>query len=222
MAPSISSINGFWSESKQLIAVPHDLQRTISSPNSAIYVGLSLLVALCDLTSRKARKSMFEQQYPWILDICEELWHYVRRWCTASDKRPTHDEIIALYMQLIDNLVIPGPETRDCFSSSVKASSISVNSIANLVESLATSPMSDSNQGQLALMMTRLCRAAQTGRPGGSVLGRRRQPSPVFDTESLKQSATRICENTEVLSGLHKDLQVCTHLHCVIRDPNEG
>lgn len=165
---------------------------------------------------------MFEQQYPWILDICEELWHYARRWCTASDKRPMHDEIIALYMQLTDSLAISGPETGDCFSISVKASSMSVNSIANLVESLATSPMSDSNQGQLALMMTRLCRAAQTERPGGSVLGRRRQPSPVFDTESLKQSATRICENIEVLSGLHKDLQVRTRLHCVIRDPNEG
>jgi serine/threonine-protein kinase ATR len=210
MIPSISSINDFWPESKQLIAVPHDLQRTISSPTLAIHIAYNLLAALCDPASQKSRKCMFEQQYPWIIDTCEELWCYFRRWSTASDKRPLHDETTALYMQVINNLTIPGSGLVDGPSASVKAATTSINSIAGLIESLATSSMSDSNQGQLALMATRLCRTARTERCQRKVLHRRCQPSQAFDTEALKQSATRICENVEVLSGLHKDLQVFT------------
>ncbi|KAF2633644.1 hypothetical protein BU25DRAFT_381226 [Macroventuria anomochaeta] len=206
--PSSSSLNEFWPESKQLIAVPHELQRTISSPTSAICVGLNLLVALCAPTRQKPWKVLFQQQYPWILDTCEELWHYFRRWNTGSDKRPLHDETIALYMQLVDTLAIPGSEPKDRFSDSGKAASISISSIARLIESLAISSMSDSNQTQLALMVTRLCHVAQIETPQESVLDRRRRPAKVFDTEPLKHSARRICENTEVLSGLQKDLQL--------------
>ena len=213
--PSISSLNEFWPESKQLIAAPHNLQRIISSPTSAISVGFNLLVALCALARQKSRNALFEQQSLWILDTCDELWHYFRRWTTGSHKRPLHDETITLYMQVVEMLAIPGSQPRYCSSGPGKAVLMSISCVARLIDSLATSPMSDTNQTQLALMVTRLCHLAQSQAPQKGVLDRRRQPSEVFDAEMLKQSARRICENTEVLPGLQKDLQVRATRHCL-------
>ncbi|UPX14349.1 Non-specific serine/threonine protein kinase [Ascochyta rabiei] len=210
--PSSSSLNEFWPESKQFVAVPHSLQRTFTSPTAAIYVGLNLLMALCASTRPKTRKhtglALFEQIYPWILDTCEELWHYFRRWTADSEKRPLHNEIVTLYMQLVDTLAIPSSEPRNRFASSIKAASASVGSVLRLVENLATSSLSDGNQIQLARMLTRLCHVAYVETEQGRVLDRRRHPSHVHDTELLKQAAGRICENTEVFSGLQKDLQL--------------
>ena len=223
--PSLNSLNEFWPESKQFVAVPHDLQRTIVSPISAMYIGLNLLMALCASARPRSRRdagsALFEQQYPWILDTCEEFWHYFRRWTTSSDRGPLHDETIMLYMQLMDTLTIPSSEPRNLFSNLSKAASASVSSVARLIETLATSSMSDGNQIQLALMVTRLCHVAQIETRQGSVFDRRRRPSHVSDTESLKQSARRICENTEVFFALQKDLQVSRAEYHVLYATNE-
>lgn len=210
MVPSISSINDFWSESKQLIAVPHNLQRSISSPTSAIHIGFNLLAGLCDPINQKSRTRMFEQQCPWVLDTCEELWSYFCRWSTASEKRPLHDETIALYMRILNSLTTSGSGSVDRFSPSTKAITTSVNSVARLIEGLAASPMLHSNQDQLALMVTRMYHTARTEPCHKTVLDQRRQPCETLDTEALEQNATRISKNTEVFSGLQKDLQVCT------------
>jgi serine/threonine-protein kinase ATR len=215
--PSSSSLNEFWPESKQFVAVPHDLQRNIGSPISAIYVSFHLLMALCDSSRKKTQNYTgsppFEQQYPWILEICEELWHYFRRWTTGSDKRPLSDETTTLYMELVDTLAIPASDSRYRFSSSDKAASASIISVSHLIESLATSPMTDINQIRLALVVTRLCHVAQAETQHRSVLDGQRRPPHLLDTEPLKQSAKRICEATEVFLGLQKDLQVCKIKH---------
>lgn len=213
MIPSISSINEFWPESKQLIAVPHNLQKSISSPTFAIYISFNLLVALCDSINQKSFSRMMEQQCPWVSDTCEELWSYFCRWSTASEKRPLHDESVALYMRIFDSLAISCSESVGRSSPSAKAITMSVNSIARLIEGLASSPMSESNQDQLALMVTRLYRTARTESYHKTVLDRRRQPCETFDMEALEQSATRISKNTEVFSSIRKDLQVCTGAH---------
>ncbi|KAF9697303.1 hypothetical protein EKO04_004887 [Ascochyta lentis] len=210
--PSSSSLNEFWPESKRFVAVPHDLQRSITSPTSAVYVGLNLLMALCASTRPTTRKhtgcALFEQIYPWILDTCEELWHYFKRWTTDSDKRPLYNEIVASYMQLVDTLAIPSSEPRSRFSSSIKAVSTSISSVSRLIENLATSSLSDDNQIQLARMLTRLCHVTYVETAQGSVLDRRRHSSHALDIGLLKQTAGRICENTEVFSDLQKDLQL--------------
>lgn len=210
--PSSSSLNEFWPESKQSVAVPHNLQRIIASPTSAIYVSFNLLMALCAPTRQKSQKHVgsapFEQQYPWILDTCEELWHYFRRWTASFDKRALFDETTTLYMQLLDALAIPGLEKRDCFSSSGKAGSVSVSSVSRLIQSLTTSPMSDTNQLRLALMVTRLYHVAKVETKHRGVFDRRRRSPHTFDTNSLEYSAKTICGNTEVFSSLQKDLQV--------------
>ena len=214
--PSISTVNDFWPESKQLIAVPHDLQRTISSPTSAIYIGFNLLVALSASARWRSQSALFKQQSSWVSDICDELWHYFRRWTTGSNKRPLHDETIALYMQLVETFAVPELEPRDHSSTLRKAASMAISSVAHLIENLATSPMSDSNQTQLALMVTRLRYLAQPDVSQRSALDPRHETSKAFCTEMLKQSATIICKNTEVLSGLQKDLQVCATRYCMI------
>jgi serine/threonine-protein kinase ATR len=207
--PSSSSLNEFWPESKQFVAVPHDLQRTIASPIPARFVSLNLLMALCVPTRQKPQHVRFEQHYPWILDICEELWHYFRRWTTGSDTHPLHDEIVALYMRLVKTLVSTSSAPRCLSSNSSKAALACSSSVAGLIKSLATLSMSESNQVQLAILATHFCHVARNEAPQRSVLDRRRRSACVFDTDLLKQSARRICENTEVFSGLQKDLQVC-------------
>ncbi|KAH6616589.1 hypothetical protein C7974DRAFT_427548 [Boeremia exigua] len=205
--PSMSSLNDFWPESEQLIAVPHNLQRTISSPIAAIYVGLNILVTLCN-SVRRGHCNLFEQQYSWILDTCDELWHYFRRWTIELTMRPLHDETVALYVELLGSFVVPDLEHKGYPLSLRKTALTTISSIASLVETLNTLPMSDKNQIQLALVVTRLWHFTQVKAPKRSVLDRQRQPSRVFDTDIMKQSVRKTCGNTQVLSGLQKDLQL--------------
>src|SRR5437764_910988 len=44
--PSSSSISEFWPESQHFVALPHDLQRNITSQVGSIHIGFSLLLAL--------------------------------------------------------------------------------------------------------------------------------------------------------------------------------
>lgn len=189
--------------------MPHYLQRAVSSPTVAIYVGLSITAALCASARRGSRNFLSEQQSTWILDICDELWNYLQRWTTSSDEWPLHDETIAIYMQLMEVLAVPDPEANEYCPSLLKATLTAVSSLASLVRALDTSPMSDSNQTQLALLLTRFCHLAQPEERQSNVLDRRRNPLQVLDTDALRQSAQMVCENTELLSGLEKDLQVC-------------
>lgn len=212
--PSLSSLNEFWPESKQFVAVPHNLQRTVVSPISATFVGLNLLMALCASSIPRSPdhigSALFEQQYPWILDTCEEFWHFFGRWTTGSDKRPLHDETVTLYMQLVETLTIPDSEPINRFSTSRKAALASVNCVSRLLDILAISPMSADGQIMLAVMLTRLYHVTQIDSKQSRVLDQRRQPSRVFETGLLKQSVRRICENAEVFDYLEKDLQVRT------------
>lgn len=180
----------------------------MTSPTSTIYIGLNILVALCTSTRQRPCNTLFEQQSLWILDTCDELWHYFQRWTTGPNKGPLHDETVAIYMQLVGAFASLDHEQTDFGPGSKKAALMAISSIARLVETLFTSPLSESNQTQLALLLTRLCHLAQPEAPRRSVLDRRRQPPEVFETESLSQNAKRICENSEVLSALQKDLQV--------------
>lgn len=222
--PSSSSLNEFWPESKQFVAVPHGLQRSIGSPNLAIYVGFNLLVALCAPTGQKSWQyrgsAPFEQQYPWILDILNELWHYFRRWTTGYDKCPLHDDTIALYIQLVDTLAVPSPQLTSRFSNSDKAVLASSSSVSSLIESLATSSMTDENQIRLALTVTRLFHVAQVETVRRGVLDRRHRSSRSCNTGLLKQSATGICENTDIFSALQKDLQVRIRRHRISHATN--
>lgn len=208
--PSISSLNDFWPESKQLIAVPHDLQTTISSPISTVYLGFNVIMALGSPVRRDTETSPFKQQSSWILDSCDELWHFFQRWTTGTNTHPLHDGTIALYMQLLETFAIPEPELKDRSPYLRKATSMAFSNVARLVESLATSPASENNQTQLALLITRLCQYTQleaTHISGPDVRhGLNRDP----DANMLRLSAGRICEQTKVLTGLQKDLQVCT------------
>lgn len=156
----------------------------------------------------------------WALDTCDELWHYFRRWTTRSNKLPLYDETIALYMQLVEAMAVPETAQRDRALGLRKATLMAISSVACLIESLATSPMLESNQLQLALMVTRLYYFTHTEVPQRSVLDRWRQPGEMFDTDALKQSAKKISENVDLLSGLQKDLQVRATRCCLTHIAN--
>lgn len=206
--PSTSSLHEFWLESKQLIAVPHYLQRPLSSPVLAIYVGFNILVALSGPARSEPQNALFKQQSTWILDTFDDLWRCFQRWTISSSIHPLQEETTALYMQLIESYAIAQTEQRNQYAHLRKAVSLSINSVACLVESLIASSMSESNQIQLALLLTRLCHLAQPDVSDTRGLNWQRGSNKVVDTEALRDTIKSVCEKTEVMSGLHEDLQV--------------
>lgn len=120
-----------------------------------------------------------------------------------------HDEILKIYMQLLEAFVGADHKQSDTCPALRKDALMAISSVARLVEALIITSMSESNQAQLALLLTRLCHLAQPEVPQISILDRRRQPSEVSGVEMLRHSARRVCEKKDILFGLQKDLQVC-------------
>lgn len=119
-------------------------------------------------------------------------------------------------MQLVETFVSLGSEPYVYRSGLTKSTMMAMSSVAYLVENLAISPVSDGDQAQLALLLTRLCHLTQPEGLPSSVLDRRRRPSKVLDADLLRQNARKICENPEVLSRLQKDLQVRELRRCEV------
>lgn len=86
--------------------------------------------------------------------------------------------------------------------------SLLMDSVAHAIDSLATSPMSESNQIQLALLTTRLCHLAKPDTLATNRLHPQRRASRLLDTKLLRESVKAVCEKSDVLSGLQEDLQV--------------
>jgi serine/threonine-protein kinase ATR len=147
--PSSRTIGEFWPESQQLVAQPHDLQRVVSSQLGAIYLGFSLLHACVDALSSKNGKStgpaILEHHQPWLQDSICDLWKHFRRWTTSSEKRPFHDEVTALYLQLLETAFSPTAASEDRFSKSFKSDQALASSLDELLENLPTSLVSEPN-----------------------------------------------------------------------------
>jgi hypothetical protein len=165
-------------------------------------------VALSVPAHGETENALFKQQSTWILDTCHELWHFFQRWTTGSSTHALHDEVIASYLQLIVTFTIPRPGGREHSVHLRKAISLSIDSVTHLVESLAASPMSESCQTQLALLLTRLCHFAQPDALNTPRPHQQRGIPKTFDTEMLRESIRVNCGKLEVLSGLQEDLQV--------------
>lgn len=158
---------------------------------------------------RNSENALFKQQSSWILDACDEMWQFFQRWTTGSSTHPLCDGSIALYMQLLETFAIPAPESINPSPHLRKAMLMAFSNVAHLIETLATASMSDDIQTQLALLVTRLCHFAQLTATHDNESEVRHGYWKDPDTGLLRQSATRICEQAEILSGLQKDLQVC-------------
>lgn len=167
-----------------------------------------MLAALSVPAHGEPENALFKQQSMWILDTCHELWHFFKRWTTGSSTHALHGEVTASYLQLIVTFTTPRPGGRENSVHLRKAISLSMDSVAHLVENLAASPMLESNQTQLALLLTRLCHFAQPDALNARGTHRQRGLPKTIDTEILRESVRVVCGKLEVLSGLQEDLQV--------------
>jgi serine/threonine-protein kinase ATR len=209
LLPSSSSISEFWPESQQFVALPHDLQRAITSQLGAIHIGFSLLLALVDVVkSTNGKGASLEHHLPWVLDSLQALWQHFRRWTTSSEKRPFYDEITGLYLQLLDSALFPNISNPDRFSNSLKAAQALTGSLSELLQNSATSPVSESNQIRLATTFARLLRVLKLPSTTASASRRRQDGARGVILNDLETVVSAFCQDTNVFSSLHRDLQV--------------
>lgn len=216
--PSSSSISEFWPESQQFVALPHDLQRAVTSQLAALHIGFSILLALARTTFLKLRTApaSFEHYQPWILDSTVLMWQYFRRWTTGPDKHPLHDEIVALYLQLLELIAAPTTVPETHFLSSTKAVQSLVCSLSILLGNISTALSSESNQIRAASCFTRLHKGLTASRTCTSVPRRRQESTRLAVLKELEANIAKICQHAEQFSHLHRDLQVCIetrHFH---------
>lgn len=211
--PSSSIIGEFWPESQQSVALPHDLQRAVPSPLAAIYISLSILLAVTNagtLTDgRRAGPSSLEHHKPWIFDSTLKLWQYFRRWSTSSDKHMLRDETISIYLRLLETVIFPETSSEDDFSNSPKAAQAFADSLSSLITSASILSLSVPNQIRLASLITRLRNRLTVHAKSAPVVRPRQAINQSVILDDLEASITRTCHHVERFSRLDRDLQVC-------------
>jgi serine/threonine-protein kinase ATR len=215
--PSSSSIGEYWPESQQIVALPHELQKTVSSQTGAIYVGFNLLLSLVNGAlppeGQCTEFASFEHHQPWILDTCFVLWQHFRRWTTGPNKQSFHDETITSYLQVLEVIIVSTKLSEDRPSGSTKLAQSLVRGLSNLLEKPNLPVL---NQLQLASLLIRL-RAASNDIPNLTSTPVRRSVNSLFIVANyLEANIARFCHAGEKFSGLQKDLQVC------ITEPSSG
>jgi serine/threonine-protein kinase ATR len=207
--PSPSGIGEFWPESQQLVALPHEFQRTISSQIGAVYIGFKLLLSFVHGARQQQGygqgSTTFEHHQPWILDTCLKLWRHFQRWTVGSDKPPFREETVSSYLQLLGAVAVPSGTSENCPSVSSKAAQTLIRGLSNLLEKPI---FSTPNQIQLASLLIRLRRTLSSPSKSTSTPGRRRfKPTSVI-ADDLGTRISELCHDAEKFSGLQKDLQV--------------
>jgi serine/threonine-protein kinase ATR len=210
--PSSRNVGEFWPESQQTVALPHDLQQVVTSQLGAVYVGFSLLQACVNALSTKKGKiagfAALEHHQPWLQDSVCALWKHFRRWTTSSEKRPIHDEITTLYLDLLETAFFPTAAAEDGLPNSLKSGQALTSSLDELLENSSASSMSETNQIRLASMFARLCSVLKTLSAQPSISRRRLDATKTVMLNDTEAAVARACQNVEQFSQLHKDLQV--------------
>ncbi|CAA9966791.1 Protein kinase rad3 [Pyrenophora teres f. maculata] len=209
--PSSSSISDFWPESQQFVALPHDLQRSITSQHGSIHVGFSLLLAFVNIIQPREKVSssiMLTHHLPWVVDSVQALWQHFRCWTTTSEKRPLCDDIMLLYLQLLETALFPPIPPGDRPSTSLKTAQALTSSLDELLDKLSTPPASESNQVRLASLFTRLQSIVSSPPTNPSTSRRRQDTSVTFILQNVEKSVARTCQDVDHFSSFHKDLQL--------------
>jgi serine/threonine-protein kinase ATR len=218
--PSSSTIGDFWPDSQHIIALPHDLQRAITSQLGVIYAGLCILLTLANVAQPEGRASVtpsvLNHYLPWIIDSVQALWKHFRRWTTSPEKRLLHDEITLAYLQLLEALFLPAAAPGDCSSTSLKNAQSLINSLGELLDSLPSAPASEVGQVQLAIIFTRLRNVLTSPCTDVSTIRRRQDTSRAIIVNDVEDIVARACQDAERFSQLHKDLQVRAEHHNIL------
>jgi len=214
LLPSSSSISDFWPDSQQIIALPHDLQRAVTSRLGAIHAGFCLLTTLARVAPPQGRAlatpSSLDHHVPWIIDSAQDLWKHFRRWTATSERGILVNEITLAYLQLLETLFLPAGAPGDRSLESLKNAQSLINSLSDLVDGLSSAPelASEVIQVRLAIIFTRL-RSVLTSPSTNDPTPRRRQNmSRSVILNDVEAIVARACQDAEHFSQLHKDLQV--------------
>ncbi|KAF2828831.1 hypothetical protein CC86DRAFT_319926 [Ophiobolus disseminans] len=208
MLPSTSSIGEFWPASQHLVALPHEIQRTVSSQLGAIYVGLNVLLCLAQGGVHKKHyiaSAAVERHEPWILDTCLLLWQHFRRWTTGAEKRSFHDEIVSSFLQLLAAIAPSSNTPKGSSLGSAKASQCLVRGLSSL---LGKPTLSTDNQIQLASLLIRLRGALDDSPKTSRITANRRVNSTATIADNVEASVAEMCQDVDKFLGLQKDLQL--------------
>ena len=207
--PSSSSIAEFWPSSQQFVALPHELQRTISSHLGAIYIGFNILLSLVKRTHQQQENdsglAVYERYEPWILDMCLKLWQHFRRWTTGADRRSFQDETVSSFLDLLEAIALRSDSIKGRVMGSAKAAQCLVRGLSNLLEK---PNLSVANQVRLASLLVRLQSTLHASSKITPATARRRVNSAATIKDDLEASIAWTCQDAEKFSTLHKDLQV--------------
>jgi hypothetical protein len=146
----------------------------------------------------------------WILDSCSILWRFFCRWTTGTNKHLLADDIVRLYLQVLEGISRPLANPGKGFSNSTKTALIIADSFGKLIGDLSNSPLSNNNQIHFATILIRL-RSTVVSVPkhrNGSSRRRDMSGSIIFDV--LEPSVVKLCQRVETFTTLQKDLQVNT------------
>lgn len=207
--PSPSSIAEFWPDSQQFVALPHELQRTVSSQVGAIYIGFNLLLSLLNGTCQPlglcSGSTTFEQYQPFIMDTSASLWKHFRRWTTGPTKRSFHDEAVTSYLEVLDAVAKSLKSSSIAHSVSAKAASTLVRGLCDLLE---TPDLSVVNQIQIASLLVGLQTTLSNLYKLDPAPERRDIRPPTLAVDDLETSIGYLCRDEEKFAVLQKDLKV--------------
>ncbi|KAI4673661.1 uncharacterized protein J4E88_008717 [Alternaria novae-zelandiae] len=214
LLPSSSSISDFWPDSQQIIALPHDLQRVVTSRLGAIHAGFCLLTTLACVAPPQGRasatSSSLDHHVPWIIDSAQDLWKHLRRWTATSERGILVNEITLAYLQLLETLFLPAGTPGDRSLESLKNAQSLINSLSDLIDGLSTAPelASEVIQVRLAIVLTRLRSVLTSPTMDDLATRRRKNMSRSVVLNDVEAIVARACQDVEHFSQLHKDLQL--------------
>lgn len=142
------------------------------------------------------------------MDSVQALWRHYRRWTISSERRAIYDEIMLVYMQLLESLFISSVTPRDCTSALSKIVQALTSSLVELLHSLSATQTSEVIQIRIASIFTRL-RSILGYQSIDNPIPRRRQDvtRQVIQNE-IEHAVDRLFQDEECFVKLHKDLQV--------------
>ncbi|KAF1921015.1 hypothetical protein BDU57DRAFT_509551 [Ampelomyces quisqualis] len=208
LLPSPGGIAEFWPEIQQFVALPHELQRTISSHIGAICIGMNLLLCLAKgIRQQKglaAGSATSDCHQPFILDACNVLWQHFRRWTITPEKRSFHDETVNVFLKLLEAVAVPAVLSKVHPSGWSKAAHTLVQGLSDLLEKPS---FTATVQLQLASLLVRLQKMVD-GIDGHRFISDSHRPKFSSIVLDLEVGVGNLCRNAEKFSGLQKDFQL--------------
>lgn len=216
--PPANSIANFWPEIQHLVVVPRDLQRTITTPTQAAYVGLRLLQTLLfDYSFARDRRYTnlykHEQLRPWALEASTLLWKRLGKWSLPAGASTIRNEMQVLYMRQLDLLAFPKENSADDFTSSPRAALSLTSALLELLYACTTYSVSEMNQIDLASLFARLRSVSEMLSKSEESESSRWSRYKFLIVDAIQPAVAELCRDVTALTALHRDLQV-RHRSC--------